>query len=48
MKYSRPNRDCFVLVFEVEFESGEAREVHFGKAKKNYNSNEYFLRYLVS
>ena len=48
MKYSRSDRDCFVPVCEMEFESREACEVNVGKGKENYNSNEYFLRYLVS
>ena len=29
MKYSRPKRDCAVLVFEVGFESCEACRVNF-------------------
>ena len=36
------------MAFEVEFGSSEAWKVNFWKAEQNYNSNEYFLRYLVS
>ena len=43
MKYSRPNRDSFVLVFGVEFGSREVLRGKFLKGKEKLQFQQVFL-----
>ena len=47
MKYSRPNKDCFVLLFEVEFGSSEVCEVKFLNGKEKLQFQEVFFETFI-